>query len=266
MNLLIGSRAIDYWHNVGISTNSDWDIISESPIVDVEFHPLTKLNNKDFVKYTDDKHTIELYGKTIHVVSLLGLAIIKRSHLWRDLSFDKHITQYHRHLSRYIDQASPEDLQILANRTELTRKEYPQFQVSLNKSVEEFFDDAVVKKFSHDWLHELFAYNTEPMYTKLQTDKNSAWCEYEKWCTMTEQEKLQCVAEECYVIAMERFVVPSDYKYIPKLAYLKALAKVCTTLTSGWFRDFAIDNYPKIIELWDKNKFEKVQDTLEKVC
>ena len=48
------------------------------------------------------------------------------------------------------------------------------------------------------------------------------------------------------VIALERFVIPG--KLNPKLAYLKAVEKICTTLTSGWFRDFAIDNWPEVID------------------
>ena len=38
--------------------------------------------------------------------------------------------------------------------------------------------------------------------------------------------------------------------------------KVCTTLTSGWFRDFAIDNYPEILKLYDHSKFEYVKNQL----
>ena len=39
--------------------------------------------------------------------------------------------------------------------------------------------------------------------------------------------------------------------------------KVCTTLTSGWFRDFAIDNYPEILKLYDHSKFEYVKNQLQ---
>ena len=48
------------------------------------------------------------------------------------------------------------------------------------------------------------------------------------------------------------------------LCYMKALKKVCTTLTSGWFRDFAIDHYPSVVRNFNKEKFNIVKAILEK--
>ena len=81
---------------------------------------------------------------------------------------------------------------------------------------------------------------------------------------MSYDDKLKCIAEETYVIAIERFLVPKDWKYPAKLAYMKALKKVCTTLCSGWFREFAICNYPQIVDLFDKQKILSVKLQLEK--
>ena len=44
-----------------------------------------------------------------------------------------------------------------------------------------------------------------------------------------------------------------------RIACDKALEKVCTTLTSGWFRDFAIDNYPEIFNLCDTIKIDNIR-------
>jgi len=136
----------------------------------------------------------------------------------------------------------------------------------LNQTVEEFFDDAVTKKYNHDFLHSLFAYQEQPMYTRLQTDSTKAWCSKELWDGLTHVEQLQCVAEETYVIATERFMVPKDWKYPAKLAYNKALNKVCTTLCKNWFRDKAIDYYPEVMELFDEGKFLSVKDKLSKIA
>jgi hypothetical protein len=57
--------------------------------------------------------------------------------------------------------------------------------------------------------------------------------------------QIKCVKEEAMVIALERFLLPglsSD----PFMAYKFALVRICTTLTKGWFREFAIDNYPRL--------------------
>ena len=80
---------------------------------------------------------------------------------------------------------------------------------------------------------------------------------------MAYNQKVQCVAEETYVIGLERFLIPVDFDFNSRIAYNKALEKVCTTLCSGWFRDFAIENYPEILGLFSKDKFKQVQDTLD---
>jgi hypothetical protein len=265
-NILIGSRALDYWHDLGIAkSTSDWDIISTKPIEGAEWHDPELLNNKYFEYYTSEEHTTEFNGHILYVCNLQGLAIIKRSHLWRDLAFGKHITHFHKHLARYLDYNNKIDRDTMFVRKLLTMKQFPQQGPNLNQTVEDFFDDAVTKVYSHDFVHSLFAYQEQPMYTRLQTDSTKAWCSKELWDGLTHVEQLQCVAEETYVIATERFMVPKDWKYPAKLAYNKALNKVSTTLCKGWFRDKAIDYYPEVMELFNEGKFLSVKDKLSKI-
>ena len=128
-----------------------------------------------------------------------------------------------------------------------------------------FFDDPVEKVYDHDFLHELYAYEDRPMFEKLKHkgEEGQAWCAKDLWQQLSQLQKLQCVAEESYVIATERFMVPNGWNYPTKKAFYFALKKVCTTLTSGWFRDFAIDNFPQVFELFDASKMYLVQAHLE---
>ena len=48
-----------------------------------------------------------------------------------------------------------------------------------------------------------------------------------------------------------------------KLTYNKALDKVCTTLCKGWFRCFAIDHHPELLQMMDENKFKQVKEKLK---
>ena len=262
-NILIGSRALDYW-NIGFkcSTEADWDVISDEPIEGTEWHDPEFLNNKYFEYYTDDINVIEFNGDELHVVNLEGLAIIKRSHLWRDLGFSKHVTMHHKHLARYLDTTKQVNRDTLSVRKLLTIREFPQQGPNLKKTVEDFFDDAVVKKYSHDWLHELYAFEDKPMYTKMQTNPELAWCDKQLWDGFTHEQKLQCVVEEVMVIATERFLVPKNWSYPYKQVYLKSLQKVCTTLTSGWFREFSIDYYPELVEMFNQSIFDEVKNKL----
>lgn len=257
---LIGSYAIALQDTTfKLKSNSDIDVISDEPIDRFEFHDISFLNNSDFSRYALDEPVI-INNVELYPINMKGLAIIKRSHLWRDLKFDRHIAMYHRFLSPYLNELDDVDKLILTTRTEMSYKEFGKIKSpSLKKTVNDFFDDYVIKKYDHDYLHELLAYYDKPLYTRLQRDSSIVWCEKDLWDTLSYEDKCKCVAEETYVIAIERFMVPSNWTHYIKLSYIKALQKVCTTLTSGWFRDFAIDNYPQIIELFDENKFNNTK-------
>jgi hypothetical protein len=57
--------------------------------------------------------------------------------------------------------------------------------------------------------------------------------------------QLRLVREETSAIALERFILPGRIQDAAE-AYLLALERVSTTLTKGWFRDFAAANYPRL--------------------
>lgn len=273
--ILIGSRALKYWYpDLQLREGADWDIIDSASYYSrgdfrVEVHPERHLNNErvfDFMKYDDSGSLdgpgwVELPdGREVSVAPLNVLAAIKRSHLWRDYQWDKHITHYNKYLRQHLDDSVQD---FLKERTKLTKEAYPQGNPSLNQSNEDFFDDAVAKVYDHDFIHELAAYYDQPLYTRLKRDDSKAWCEKDLWEALSLEDKQKCVAEECYVIATERFLVRNNWNYSYKGAYLTALKKVCTTLTSGWFRDFAIDNHPEIMALFDANKLNSIKENLK---
>jgi hypothetical protein len=267
--LLTGSRALAAQDpTFKLNPDADWDFIVYSedfkqmittviPKSEVEF--AEELNNHYVYDNFISDTVVETPVGPVECVSLRGLAAIKRSHLWRDHFFDKHITQYHKHLKAHRD---PQDDQFIQARAKLTKEMIRYAQPSLLKSNEEFFDDAVDKKYDHDWLHELVAFGDHPIYLDMKRDHSLAWCEKDLWDQFPQEKKLQCVAEETMVIALERFLIPNDWDYPIIGAYAKALQKVCTTLSSGWFRDFAIDNHPEIMALFDKQKIQQLKGKL----
>lgn len=264
--VLVGSRALHYWKpDRKITPETDWDVISFGSHKGCEIHNPHFLNNLAMTGYASN-NVVELPdGKQARVMTMLGLAIIKRSHLWRDLSFQKHIADFHKFglaeaLQNHHDDIVEKDLK---ERIELTMNAFPQRHPNLNVSVEVFFDDAVVKTYPHDLLHELFAYGQKPVYTLMQPDPTKAWCSKEMWDQLTKIEKIEAVCEETMVIAAERFLIPKDWNFSCKRAYFKALDKVCTTLCSGFFRDFAIDNYNQVVDCFEEERFRKVQRTLK---
>lgn len=268
MNILIGSQALALRCNsFKIKKDADWDIISNYLKKDnfknkrVEIKPYHGvIDNSHLKEYTDDL-VIIVDGVPLHVLTLKGLAIVKRSHLWRDWFFDKHIFMYTKYLKSQEAFFNEEDRAYLKQRTDEHIKYFSKIKVNLRKTPEEFFNNYVDREYNHDYLHTLVAYNEKPMYTRLQINGDkSVWCEKTLWDGLSQLEKIQTVLEEVYVIALERFIIP--HKVYIKIAFMRALKMVCTNLTSGWFRDFAIDNYTEIMLSYDKSKLQFAFDRL----
>src|SRR4028119_2304165 len=95
-----------------------------------------------------------------------------------------------------------------------------------------------------------------------------AKCEKDLWEQFTHEEKMQCVLEEAYVIALERKIIPFVFgngKYYSAEDALKwAMMRICTTLTGGWFRSFATENYTNCLGYaspnFDKKFLHKVKE------
>ena len=64
------------------------------------------------------------------------------------------------------------------------------------------------------------------------------------------------------VIALERYLIPMISKN-QETSYLLALNRICTSLTKGWFRQFAIDNYPQLSNL-DKDLLSITHNIINK--
>lgn len=259
--MLIGSRALAFHDPLfakHINDQTDWDIIGDSstPHVEgVELHRVDQYLSEEALQFATDQYVVIDGIGRVPVCSLRGLAAIKRSHLSLDWKWTKHITQYHFHLKHALDS---QDQDFVKRREKITLQAAKQRAPSLKKTKDQFFDDYVQKKYDHDMLHGLVAFYEAPLYTRLQKTEE-VYCDRGLWNALSHRDKVFCVAEETHVIAIERFCIPSKWTYFPRRAYSNALNKVCTTLTSGWFRDFAIDFYPEIYAAYSKDIFGKVQ-------
>ena len=62
-------------------------------------------------------------------------------------------------------------------------------------------------------------------------------------------------------ITLERYLIPMISKNQEK-SYELALIRICTSLTKGWFRQFTIDNYPRLSNL-DKDLLSIAQNIID---
>jgi hypothetical protein len=125
-----------------------------------------------------------------------------------------------------------------------------------------FSDDAINYVYDHDTIHESVALNDRPAYRYYQKDGSEVQTDREKFFSLPRHIQLSGVVEEAAVLAIERSLVPHPGVKTPKEAWGFALSKVCTSITSGWFREFAFENIFDVLKLYPHNYWEKFQQDL----
>jgi hypothetical protein len=122
---------------------------------------------------------------------------------------------------------------------------------NLDRSKEEFFsDDGVPYVYYHDDIHKAVALFDQPAYEYYRIPGKEVLCSKELFFKQPEDIRLAGVIEETYVLALERSQIPSGFTEDPDVSFSIALEKVCTSITSGWFREYAWENYYKIKDLY----------------
>lgn len=196
----------------------------------------------------------EILGFKVIVCNLTVLTALKKAHLVIHHKWEHHINEYNV-LKKLLKvevfdpkQFGPE----VADIYKTHRKEVQEGikHPKLNTGKDYFFEEAEFKIFDHDNIHQAIALGTVPAYT-LMLD-GEVWCSRKKWDALSEEDKLRCVIEESAILALERSIIPSLYLDCrfrgAKWAYEFALSKVCTTITSGFFREYAIEHHKKAVE------------------
>lgn len=176
---------------------------------------------------------------------------IKRNHIYWPHNFIKHITDIHLMQTQYPSECTLNDT--LKEIMECKRREkeaydgVPGADVNLNKSNTEFLTSyiSVERVISHDSIHELVKFEAEPLYKRLQTDPDRTWCPQHKFMELTPEQRLNDIREEAMVLALERYILPGTLND-NAIAYTRALTKICTTTTKGYFRDYAIEHWPQL--------------------
>lgn len=146
---------------------------------------------------------------------------------------------------------------------ERMKETYDYQHPKLNQSKNSFFsDDGVNYVYDHDTIHEAVKTLEIPAFQFIKEDQADVFCSKEKFMISPEHVKLATVLEESYVLALERCLIPFDFKATPEWAFSKALEKVCTSIASGWWREYAWENYDNVVRLFDANYVDKFKAAL----
>ena len=112
---------------------------------------------------------------------------------------------------------------------------------SLNATKEEFFTDDVKYIYDHDSVHRAVALRPVPAYELYKVPGEEEMCSKELFDGLPLQTRLNGVYEEASVLAIERSL--AHHRGDPNRAFMFALEKLCTSITSGWFRRFAWEHF-----------------------
>lgn len=119
--------------------------------------------------------------------------------------------------------------------------------MNLDQDKSEFFDDAVRRTYDHDSLHESVAFGDKPIYEEILRDGASVDIDPRKLWALPHERIVQLFIEEICVTALERKVIPQNYKGSPGAAYLWALRRTITSLTKGKSSRFILENIKEFI-------------------
>lgn len=134
----------------------------------------------------------------------------------------------------------------------------------LNVKKNDFFkDDNIQYVWDHDDIHKSVARYEAPAYTYYLKDGAQVDCDKNKFFSLDEKYRLAGVVEEAAVLAIERSLVPHPGVWTPEYAWRFALSKVCSSITSGWFRAYAYDHAPEILKLYPQGYWEKFQEDVK---
>lgn len=220
----------------------------------------------ELCNYTSRVHrlfgVIDVQVATPYMLYKIKWAHVVHPHIWH-----KTISDYHYFREKYGDEfgevwgqwhTANEHLDMLPIfYDERARKD--KSKAKLDMSNEKFFGKSarsLGRVFIHDDLHEAVKFYDTPIYTWLKLDQSKAMVNKGKFIQLSQEDKVKCVQEEAMSIALERYLIPQylterglekvDAR-IAEGAFRKAVERISTTLTKGWFREFAIENWPAVV-------------------
>jgi hypothetical protein len=276
MNLVIIGSYAALMHGINLRRPLDFDLIadrasgiafaeSQGKILEVEEIP------SGIIIYTNNMPVeVELIEKREHTRKLFDVMskegavaskdwqyFLKMSHRYKKNSPHFMKTMRDIWVLRERGAKMPEGSEELFKEREKLTYDYGHPKLAVSKNA--FFDgDGVKYIYDHDSLHLTQASFGDdsgwrmPAYSFYMQDGAQVMTSKEKFFSLPKSIQLAGVYEEACVLALERSQIPFDFKPDPESSFMMALSKVCTSITSGWFREFAWENWHQVVDIYQK--------------
>jgi hypothetical protein len=210
----------------------------------------------------NDPNTIH-FNDLMWIPSLNVLYILKMSH--RYLKDSPHFIKTMR------------DIQLMRSMGAVIQSEYKEFyqarmketywykhpKLDVNKN--DFFkDDGIKYVWDHDDIHQAVKHFIKPAYEYYKAENKEILCDKKKFFNVPNIVRIAGGVEEAYTLALERHQIPNDFKPPAKVSFDIALMKVCTSITSGWFREWCWENFDTINRHYSPNYVNWFKEALAK--
>lgn len=190
------------------------------------------LNNGDFVAPVD------------------VLYLLKMSHRYKKNSPHFFKTMNDIHFMRSLGAKIPPELEEVFKLREKETYNYSHPNLDV-KSKDFFKGDEVPYVYDHDTIHEAVAVLGVPAYKSYMKDDSEVMTSKEKFFEQENHIRLLGVYEESCVLALERSQIPFNFEVPARQSFIMALSKVCTSITSGWFREYAYENFHVVMKFYE---------------
>lgn len=297
MLLVVGSQALRA-HNVEVvRTILDIDIIATKEDIGeslIDIKPIKVQVSEDanhIYAFTDDNlvheyevawddstanELLEIIKENPHLAIESGglhyahpsvILALKLSHRYKKNSRHFRKTMHDIHMLRRLGYVVPKELKQWFKRREKETYSYKHPKLMGVKKGEFFSDDGISYVYDHDSIHEAIAIGDLPAYTYYQPSTEQVGTSKKMFFSAPLATRLLGVLEESYVLSLERSIIPFGTKDDPekcRAAFEMALEKVCTSITSGWFREFAWENFELVRQLYDPEYVQRFFEAVER--
>lgn len=247
--ILIGSKAASHWF-------PDW--VDHRPIGDTDYiskkQPKARLSqNGEITEFHYSKAFDWLLENETGIASPNSLYTIKVSHSFWDVHWPKTMHD--------IVFFQNKGCEIIPEFFDLLYKDWLEIhdskkRINFEMKNSEFFKSTIEREIPHDTLHEIIVYPNQPIYKSLKYDQDAARIEQELFDNLTYEDKCKVCLEETYVIALERFLIPTNFKTNSQVAFYRAAKKVIVDLNKGFVPYFFVTNWNKLSKI-NENDYSK---------
>lgn len=228
-NLVVGSLAIAHWFNPPPREPKDRDEFASTP-------------REGWDTYWDARWTGSQLDRD-GVATPDELYTIKLSHSFWIINSDQNWNKHMYDLLWLKDQGAVVVEEIYPLLYTAWEDIHGKKRVNLNMTSEEFFGDAVTRIYDHDSIHDSVAYGDRAMYEYLLKPGEDVAIDHKRMWEWPHEDLVKLFREEVAATALERLVIPSDYRISPGLAWKWSLRRTITSLTKGKSARFIVENF-----------------------